>query len=48
VLKLDTAVDQGEQRVITADANIHARPEWGTALSHDDATRTQELAITNF
>ena len=35
---------QRKQRVVLADADIHARVKFGTALTHDDAARIDDFA----
>src|SRR5437763_11928102 len=46
--ELDIAIDQGEQGVILAHANVGARTNRGTALTHDDAAGVDRLAAVDF
>src|SRR5438128_2205245 len=47
VLELDAAIDQREQRVVAADADVHAGLERRAALADDDAARADELAVAD-
>src|SRR5207248_8542916 len=42
--ELDLAIDQREQGVVLADANIHPGMNLGPALTHDDRARRNRLA----
>ena len=43
-VELHRAVDQREQRVVAAHADIGARVELGAALAHDDVAGDHDLA----
>ena len=47
-LALDLAVLLGEQRVVTADADVGAGVETRAALAHDDVARENLLAAVDF
>ena len=44
-LELDHAVDQGEQRIIFADADVVARMEFCAALAHQNVSREHFLPV---
>src|SRR5437773_3597557 len=46
--ELDFAVDEGEQRVILADADVDAGVHFGPALADDDGSRDDRLAAEGF
>jgi hypothetical protein len=43
VAELDDAVDLREERVVAADADVHARVEAGTALANENRSTGNEL-----
>ena len=45
--ELDVAVDQREQRVVLADADVHARMDRGAALADDDAAGANHFAAVD-
>src|SRR5216684_5356912 len=47
VLEPHAAVHECEQRVVAADADVHAGFERRPALAHEDAAGADELAVAN-